>query len=92
MVDLGRFFGTVFITQSATITYIAVNVKEGRSLASGLYYMFYYIGGTVGAWVCGLAYAQGKWHATVLTLLGIQVLTLGVAIFGLVKKPLTHYA
>ena len=33
-----RFCGDVnwvFITQSATITYIAVNVKEGRSLASG---------------------------------------------------------
>lgn len=78
----------VFITQSATITYIAVNVKEGRSLASGLYYMFYYIGGTVGAWACGLAFRHWQWHGTVMTLLGVQILALGVAVFGMIKKPL----
>lgn len=78
----------VFITQSATITYIAVNVKEGRSLASGLYYMFYYIGGTVGAWVCGLAFRHWQWHGAVMTLLGVQILALGVAVFGMIKKPL----
>lgn len=75
----------VFVTQSATITYIAVNVKEGRSLASGLYYMSYYLGGTLGAWVCGLAYRQGRWSLTVWTLLGVQVLALLMAIFGMVK-------
>ena len=78
----------VFITQSATITYIAVNVIEGRSLASGLYYMCYYIGGTIGAWLCGLAYSKGKWQATVLVLLTVQVLALSIAIFGMVKKKL----
>lgn len=78
----------VFITQSATITYIAVNVKEGRSLASGVYYMFYYIGGTVGAWACGLAYSRGQWHSTVMILLGVQVLALCVALFGMVKRAI----
>lgn len=78
----------VFVTQSATITYIAVNVKEGRSLASGLYYMSYYIGGSLGAWVCGLAYAHGHWKMTTWVLLGVQVLALLMATFGLVKKPL----
>lgn len=77
----------VFITQSATITYIAVNVKEGRSLASGLYYMAYYIGGSIGAWACGLAYAQGKWLYTVYTLLAVQVIALLIAFFGLIKIP-----
>lgn len=71
----------VFITQSATITYIAVNVKEGRSLASGLYYL----GGTAGAWLCGLAYAHGKWTSTVWLLLAVQCLALLMAIFGMVK-------
>ncbi|MFW2176573.1 MULTISPECIES: MFS transporter [unclassified Moraxella] len=78
----------VFITQSATITYIAVNVKQGRSLASGLYYMFYYLGGTLGAWACGLAYRQGQWQMTVGTLVAIQVMALLIAIFGLVKMPM----
>ena len=78
----------VFITQSATITYIAVNVKHGRSLASGLYYACYYFGGTIGAWVCGLAYTHGKWHSTVMVLLTVQVLAWLMAAFGMVKKPL----
>lgn len=76
----------VFITQSATISYIAVNVKKGRSLASGLYYMAYYAGGTMGAWVCGIAYAKGEWPLTVWLLLFIQVLALLVASFGMVKR------
>lgn len=75
----------VFITQSATITYIAVNVKEGRSLASGLYYLCYYLGGTAGAWLCGLAYAYGKWTSTVWLLLAVQCLALLMAMFGMVK-------
>lgn len=75
----------VFITQAATISYIAINVKKGRSLASGLYYMFYYAGGTMGAWLCGLAYAKGQWQLTVWLLLFIQVLALLVASFGMIK-------
>ena len=75
----------VFITQAATISYIAVNVKKGRSLASGLYYMGYYVGGTMGAWLCGIAYARGQWSLTVWLLLFVQVLALLVASIGMVK-------
>jgi MFS family permease len=75
----------VFITQSATISYIAVNVKKGRSLASGLYYMGYYAGGTLGAWLCGIVYARGQWSLTVWLLLFVQVLALLIASFGMVK-------
>lgn len=42
IVALALMSSGVFITQAATISYIAANVKEGRSLASGLYYMAYY--------------------------------------------------
>lgn len=82
----------VFITQSATITYIAVNVLAGRSLASGLYYMSYYAGGTIGAWACGLAYAKGEWSLTVTTLLGVQVLALLIASVGMVKTTINKDA
>ncbi|WP_367104371.1 MFS transporter [uncultured Psychrobacter sp.] len=75
----------VFVTQAATISYIAVNVKKGRSLASGLYYMAYYAGGTMGAWLCGLAYARGQWMSTVWLLLFMQVLALLIASFGMIK-------
>lgn len=73
----------VFVTQSATIGYIASRVKMGRSLATGLYYMAYYGGGTLGAWLCGLAYQQGGWTAVVATLLAVQILGLVIAWRGM---------
>lgn len=73
----------VFITQTATINYIAANVNEGRSLASGLYYMAYYGGGTVGAWLSGLAYAQAGWQGVVWLLLAVQVCAVLIAKFGM---------
>lgn len=76
----------VFITQSATISYIAVNVTKGRSLASGLYYMSYYAGGTIGAWLCGLAYAYGQWQTTVWLLLFVQIIAFLIASFGMLKR------
>lgn len=85
IVGLAIMSSGVFITQAATISYIAVNVKKGRSLASGLYYMGYYAGGTMGAWLCGIAYARGEWSFTVWVLLFAQILALLVAIFGMVK-------
>lgn len=85
IIGLAIMSSGVFITQAATISYIAVNVKKGRSLASGLYYMAYYTGGTMGAWLCGLAYAQGQWTMTVWLLLFGQVLALLVASFGMIK-------
>ena len=85
VIGLGIMSSGVFVTQSATISYIAVNVHQGRSLASGLYYLFYYAGGTLGAWLCGLAYAQGQWRLTVWLLLLVQVLALLIATFGMIK-------
>ncbi len=85
VMGLGVMSSGVFVTQSATISYIAVNVKQGRSLASGLYYLFYYTGGTLGAWLCGLAYAYGQWRLTVWLLLFVQVLALLIASFGMVR-------
>lgn len=74
-----------FVTQSATISYIAVNVKTGRSLASGLYYMAYYAGGSLGAWLCGLTYAFGAWPWTVANLIGLQILAFLIAVLGMMR-------
>ena len=85
IIGLAIMSSGVFVTQAATISYIAVNVEKGRSLASGLYYMGYYAGGTMGAWLCGLAYARGDWSMTVWLLLIVQILALLIASFGMVK-------
>ncbi|STZ76832.1 MFS transporter [Bergeriella denitrificans] len=70
----------VFVTQAATINYISAHVKQGRSLASGLYYMAYYSGGTLGAWLCGLAYAGAAWPGVAAVLLAVQALALLVVL------------
>lgn len=85
VIGLAVMSSGVFITQSATISYIAVNVKKGRSLASGLYYMGYYAGGTLGAWLGGITYARGQWSLTVWLLLCVQILALLVASIGMIK-------
>src|SRR3546814_14341943 len=52
-----------FVTQSATMSFIAYRITSGRSLASGLYYAAYYCGGFAGAWACGIAYSKiGRAH------------------------------
>ncbi|QJQ52462.1 MULTISPECIES: MFS transporter [Vitreoscilla] len=86
VVALGVMSSGVFITQSATISYIAKNVTQNRSLASGLYYMGYYTGGTIGAAVCGWAYARGEWNLTVGVLLLVQVFALLVASVVMVSR------
>lgn len=74
----------VFITQSATISYLTSHVSHGRSLASGLYYMSYYGGGFFGAWACAIAYAQGQWPAVVGLIITVQLVALAV-VLGFMK-------
>ena len=64
----------VFVTQSATMSFIAHRVTSGRSLATGLYYTAYYCGGFVGAWACGFIYSHGGWPGTVAALVAVQAL------------------
>lgn len=64
----------VFICQSATISHIADTVTEGRSLATGIYYLSYYAGGAFGSWVAGLAYEGWNWSGAVLSIIVFQVL------------------
>ena len=75
----------VFLCQSATISAISRNVTEGRSLATGLYYMSYYAGGAAGTWVVGLAFERSGWSGSVVTIAAVQALA--AAIVLLVWRP-----
>ncbi len=70
----------VFICQSATISHIAVNVTEGRSLATGLYYLSYYAGGAAGSWVAGVAFEAWKWEGAVISIIVFQMLAATIAV------------
>lgn len=69
----------VFICQSATLSAIAQNVSEGRSLATGIYYMSYYAGGAAGTLVAGMAYEGWGWGGSVLSIALMQALAAVIA-------------
>ncbi|MDR3367887.1 MFS transporter [Rhodoferax sp.] len=76
----------VFLCQSATISAIAKNVTQGRSLATGIYYMSYYAGGAVGAWGAGVTFESWGWSGSVMTIVVVQMLA--ASIVGVVwRKP-----
>jgi len=72
----------VFICQSTTFSFIATNVSEGRSLATGLYNMTYYAGGAAGTWVAGTAYEAYGWGGSVLSIFVVQALAALIAWIG----------
>jgi predicted MFS family arabinose efflux permease len=77
----------VFICQSATISHIADNVTEGRSLATGIYYLSYYAGGAAGAWIAGLAFESWHWAGSVLAIILFQLLAAAIAFTFLQPVP-----
>ena len=76
----------VFICQSATISHIADTVTEGRSLATGMYYLSYYAGGAAGAWVAGLAFEGWAWGGSVASIIAFQGLA-GVIALTFLRMP-----
>lgn len=76
----------VFVCQSATISHIADNVTQGRSLATGLYYLSYYAGGAAGTWVAGSAYEGWGWAGAVLAIVAFQAVAAGIAL-GFLRPP-----
>ncbi len=77
----------VFICQSATISHIADNVTEGRSLATGIYYLSYYAGGAAGAWIAGVAFEAWHWAGSVLAIILFQLLAAAIAVTFLQPVP-----
>ena len=68
----------VFLCQSATISGIAKIVTEGRSLATGSYYLSYYAGGAAGSWLAGIAFESHGWSGSVLVIALAQILAAGI--------------
>lgn len=70
----------VFLCQSATISAISKNVTEGRSLATGIYYMSYYAGGAAGTWGAGMAFVHGGWSGSLTTIALVQALAAAIVV------------
>ena len=80
----------IFICQTATISHIATSVKEGRSLATGIYYLSYYTGGAAGSAIAGLAFERSQWPGAVAAIISFQFLAALIAIFALADFKEQH--
>jgi predicted MFS family arabinose efflux permease len=67
----------VFVANSAASSQLSLVAGKARSSAAGLYVASYYIGGSVGAVLPGLAYARAGWPGAVLVILAV-LLTSGI--------------
>ena len=64
----------VFISQSTASSHIGAVTTSHRSAAAGLYVFFYYLGGSAGAAILGVAWKLGHWPACVACVLVAQAL------------------
>jgi YNFM family putative membrane transporter len=70
------------LCQTVSTSYVTTIVKAGRSSAVGLYVSCFYTGGSMGAFLPGVAWASGGWPACILmviAMLAAMALIAGVA-------------
>ena len=58
--------------QPLSLGVVATSSKTGISAAIGLYVTAFYVGGSVGALLPGLAWQAGKWPGTVAMVIAMQ--------------------
>jgi len=62
------------VCQAVSTGYVTLTAKEGRSSAVGLYATSYYVGGSAGAFLGGLAWTFAGWGGCVATIVAMQVI------------------
>jgi YNFM family putative membrane transporter len=59
------------LTQASSTSFVAITAKTGTSAAVGLYVTSFYVGGTFGGYLPGLAYEAGGWTASFALIIGM---------------------
>src|SRR5271168_557568 len=70
------------LCQTVSTGYVTMTAKEGRSSAVGLYASIYYVGGSAGAFLTGLAWTLAGWDgcfAVIVAMLAIMAVIVAVA-------------
>jgi YNFM family putative membrane transporter len=62
------------VCQAVSTGYVTMTAKAGRSSAVGLYATAYYVGGSAGAFLGGLAWTFAGWGACVATIIAMQAI------------------
>lgn len=72
LLGLGICAGAGMFSQAVSTGYVTSSVEIGRSSAVGLYVTSFYIGGSFGALLGGVAWTFGAWPACVVLILAMQ--------------------
>jgi predicted MFS family arabinose efflux permease len=59
------------LVQGSSTSFVATTAKTGTSAAVGLYVSSFYVGGTFGGWLPGLAYEAGGWPYSLALVIGM---------------------
>jgi YNFM family putative membrane transporter len=70
--------GCGFLAQAAATGFLASEAKQARSSAVGLYVTCYYVGGSLGAVVTGVAWSHAGWPGCVVLVLAMLALMAGI--------------
>jgi MFS transporter, YNFM family, putative membrane transport protein len=62
------------LCQTVATGYVTMTAKEGRSSAVGLYASIYYVGGSAGAFLGGIAWSFAGWPGCVATIAAMLVI------------------
>ncbi len=79
---LALFSSGVFIAQAAATVQTGTIAGRARSSAAGLYVTFYYLGGSMGAWVTGWFWLWAGWKGCGALLAGVSLLSLAMALLS----------
>ena len=86
IVGLAVCAGCGLICQAVSTGYVAVTAKAGRSSAVGLYVTSFYVGGSFGAALGGLAWIFGGWPACVALVALMLVILAAIVSFGWTRR------
>jgi predicted MFS family arabinose efflux permease len=88
VIVLGLAIGATcgLICQAVSTAYVTVTAKAGRSSAVGLYVTCFYIGGTFGAPLGGVAWNFGAWPACVALVAAVLSIMAAIVFFAWTRR------
>jgi predicted MFS family arabinose efflux permease len=88
LIILGLAFSAAsgLMCQAVSTGYVTITAKVGRSSAVGLYVTSFYLGGSVGAAVGGLAWGYGGWPACVTLVVAMLLVIASIVFFGWTRR------
>jgi len=86
IVGLAICAGCGLICQAVSTGYVTITAQAGRSSAVGLYVTSFYIGGSFGAALGGLAWNLGGWPACVVLVVAMLLLMASIVFFAWARR------